>query len=271
MRLVAASLILALAAPAVADAASPWKHDPSRDRVGRIYTYLRTNADGSEPEHVRVFRRSATDLAVSKDVSPCTNAAYVTATLDLERGEARTITGGRLTRQGTQEAFAWLQVDAASPRMSAHVELPGQTLDDTADAGERPRVLYDFDLADLTVLAPHLSDPRQGFSFGVALFWPPDIPDFLQYRGKLEAAFEAEETHNGRRALRFRVTGAAFGDQAGTLWLDAREGHVLEADFPIPNHDNYTDFKLVLERVEDTGEAGWAALLASHWAGCPAP
>lgn len=271
MRLLTASLCLALLSPAVAEAASAWRHDPARDRVGRIYHYLRTNSDGSEPERVRVFRRTATDLAVNKAVEPCTNAAYVTATLDLAAGEARSLTGGRLTRQGTQDPFAYLTVDPASPRVTAHVELPGQTLDDTAEAGDRPRVVYDFDLADLTVLAPHLSDPRQGFSFGVVLLWPPAMPDFLQNRGRLDAAFEREETRNGRPALRFRVTGAPFGDKPGTLWLDAAEGHVLEADFPLPNHDNYDDFKLVLERVEDTGEPGWAALLASHWAGCPAP
>ena len=275
MRPLTAALCLALlaplAAPGAAEAASGWKHDPARDRVGRIYHYLRTNSDGSEPEHVRVFRRTATDLAVNKAIRPCLNAAYVTAALDLEAGEARTVTGGRLTREGTQDAFAFLKLDPASARMTATINLPGQTLEGAVDAGPGPRVLYDFDLADLTVLAPHLSDPRQGFSFGVILLWPPAIPDFLQNRGRLDAAFEREEPHGGRPALRFRVTGAPFGDKAGTLWLDAAEGHVLEADFPLPNHDNYDDFKLVLERVEDTGEPGWTALLASHWAGCPAP
>lgn len=275
MRLPTAALCLALAIPAVASAQESWgggwRHDPARDRVGRIYSYLRTNADGSEPERVRVFRRTATDIGVEKEASPCTNAAYVTAVLDLEAGEARSITGGRLTRQGTQAPFAYLTIDPASPRMSAHVELPDQTLDDVTDAVARPRVLYDFDLADLTVLVPHLTDPRKGFSFGLPLLWPPAIPDFLQYRGRLDAAFEAEEIHNGARAWRFRVTGPPFGDRPGTLWLDAAEGHVLEADFPIPNHDNYTDFKLVLEGVEDTGEPGWQALLMRHWAGCPAP
>ena len=271
MRLLTASLCLALLSPAAAEAASGWKHDPARDRVGRIYHYLRTNTDGSEPERVRVFRRTPGDLDVNKAIEPCTNAAYVTAALDLEAGEARSLTGGRLTRQGTQDPFAYLTIDAGGPRVSAHVELPGQALDDTAETGDRPRVVYDFDLADLTVLAPHLTDPRQGFSFGVVLLWPPAMPDFLQARGRLDAAFEREETRNGRPALRFRVTGAPFGDKAGTLWLDAAEGHIVEADFPLPNHDNYDDFKLVLERVEDTGAAGWQALLASHWAGCPAP
>lgn len=277
----AAPLALAaalLAAPAAADpapagqawGASGWRYDPGRARVGRIFHYLRTNTDGSEPERVRVFLRAAGDLAVNKAVEPCTNAAYVTATLDLDRGEARTLTGGRLTPQGTQAAFAWLTVDAASDRLSARIELPDQVLEGGADVAGRPRVVYDFDLADLTALAPHLADPRKGFSFAAALLWPPAMPDFLQDKGRLDAAFVAEETHMGRRALRFSVTGEAFAGKPGTLWLDAAEGHVLEAAFPLPNHDNYADFRLVLEKVEDTGEAGWTRLLMSHWEGCPA-
>lgn len=271
----ALSAAMLAALPAVAEpvptwGAAGWRHDGARDRVGRIYHYLRTNTDGSEPERVRVFRRSATDLAVNKAVSPCTNAAYVTATLDLTSGEARTLTGGRLTREGTQDAFAFLTVDEASPRLSARIQLPGQTLEGGADIDERPRILFDFDLADLTVLAPHLIDPKKGFSFGLPLLWPPAMPDFLQDKGRLDAVFAGEETHNGRRALRFTVTGEAFAGKPGTLWLDAAEGHVLEASFPLPNHDNYDDFRLVLEKVEDVGEDGWRRLLMSHWQGCPA-
>lgn len=251
--------------------AAGWRHDPDRTRTGRIYHYLRTNSDGSEPEHVRVYLRTATDLAVNKQVAACTNAAYVTATLDLVAGEARNLTGGRLTREGTQAAFAWLAIDPASPRLSARIELPGQVLEGAGEVSERPRVMYDFDLADLTALTPHLVEPRKGFSFGVALLWPPAMPDFLQDKGRLDAAFVGEETHRGRRALRFTVTGEAFAGKPGTLWLDAAEGHILEAAFPLPNHDNYTDFRLVLERIEDTGEDGWRKILMSHWEGCPPP
>lgn len=243
------------------------------DRVGRVYHYLRTNSDGSEPEHVRVYRRSLTDIAVNKQVSRCTNAAYVTAELDLRQGEARVLTAGRLARDGSQQAFGTLNLDPDGPRVSARVEpAPGQVFTDEIDAADRPRVLYDFDFADLTVLLAHRSDYRARFSFGLPLIWfAGDPANFLTYLGRVEGVFEADEVHNGRASHRFRLGGDALKGKAGTLWVDAEEGHILEARLPMPNHDNYTDFKLVLDRVEDTGEDGWRRLLMDHWQGCPPP
>lgn len=51
--------------------------------VGRsIYHYVRTNRDGSEPEHVVQYRPTRTEIAVYKWVEKCTTAAYVTAETD---------------------------------------------------------------------------------------------------------------------------------------------------------------------------------------------
>lgn len=243
------------------------------DRVGRIYHYLRTNSDGSEPEHVRIYRRSLTEVAVNKAVSRCTNSAYVTAVLDLQQGEARELTAGRLTREGTQAAFGTLRFDPDGPAVTARVEpAPGQVFSDELDAPSRPRVLFDFDFSDLTVLLAHRSDYRARFSFGLPLVWFVEDPaNFLTYLGQVQGTFEADEVHNGRPAHRFGLGGDALKGKPGTIWVDAAEGHILEARLPMPNHDSYRDFKLTLERVEDTGEEGWRNLLMSHWQGCPPP
>lgn len=56
------------------------------DRIGRIYSYVRSNRDGSEAEQIHVFRASRTRIEVTKMRERCTNAAFVTAELDLARG-----------------------------------------------------------------------------------------------------------------------------------------------------------------------------------------
>ena len=62
--MIAAALLLAAAQPA--------------DRIGRIYTYVRSDRDGAEAEIVRVYRLDRTHIEVSKMRERCTNAAYVT-------------------------------------------------------------------------------------------------------------------------------------------------------------------------------------------------
>ena len=78
------------------------------DHIGRIYTYVRSDRDGAEAETIHVFRQSRTHIGVAKMRDRCTNAAWVTADLDLERGYATRLGGGRLRPNAQREEFAVL-------------------------------------------------------------------------------------------------------------------------------------------------------------------
>lgn len=242
----------------------------ARDKVGRIYHYVRTNVDGSDPEDVYVFRKKIDHLQVYKAKQKCTNAAFVTADLDMERGYAKKLVGGRLTRQGLQEKFAYLDYDPATKKISARIELEGrEPLLASVTVEREPWHLYDFDFASLTVMTPHLADPKAGFSFGLPLaVADPNRTDFLIYLGEAEAIFRSEDERAGRKALKFSLGGPAFGSFGGNLWLDAAEGHILDVETGFPNHLEYVDFKLELRGVDDGGETQWAKLLREHFEGC---
>ncbi|ESQ88291.1 hypothetical protein ABAC460_16660 [Asticcacaulis sp. AC460] len=239
------------------------------DPIGRIYDYTRSNRDGSLPEHIVVFRRSMTEVAVFKAIEACTTAAYVTSELNPQTLEATTLYAGKLNRDGTQRVFGRMDIDPATRIISAKIDLPGHQLSDTATAPNAPWHLFDYDLATLTVTLPHLTDPKAGFSFGMALVKTDDMSDFLTYMGRTDVRYAGEETHNGQATRRYEVGGPAFGDKGGPLWLDAKDGHIVDAEFGIPNHAEYSDFKLKLNRVSDGGEAEWNSLLRAHYTGCP--
>ncbi len=242
----------------------------ARDRVGRIYHYVRSNVDGSNPEDVYVFRKRIDHIEVYKARQKCLNAAFVTADLDVKGGYATEIVGGRLTPQGLQEKFAWLNYDAKTKEIAARIEIEGEEpLRDSVVVEKEPWHLYDFDLASLTVLAPHIADPRAGFSFGLPLaIADPGRTDFLLYLGEAEAIFREEEERLGRPALKFSLGGPAFGSFGGNLWIDAAEGHIVDVETGFPNHLDYADFKLELRDINDEGETEWARLLRKHYEGC---
>jgi len=241
-----------------------------RDRIGRIYHYVRTNVDGSDPEDVYVYRKRLDHIQVYKARQKCTNAAFVTADLDLKKGYATKLVGGRLTRQGLQEKVAFLDYDPATKKLTARIELEGRApLVASVAVEKEPWHLYDFDLASLTVMTPHLKDPKEGFSFGLPLLIAdPNRADFLLYLGEAEATFRNEDERLGRKALKFSLGGPAFGSFGGNLWLDAKDGHILDVETGFPNHLEYADFKLELRGVDDGGEAEWAKLLRQHYEGC---
>ena len=243
---------------------------PADDRIGRIYTYVRSDRDGGEAETVRIYRAARDRIEVSKMRARCTNAAYVTATLDIEGGYATRLGGGRLLPDAGRQEFAVLAYDPASRRLDGRVDTPGGPLILALEVPDVPPHIYDFDLASLTIAAQYREDSRADFSFGMPLIWPDGGPEgLLRYMGRADLRFVGEEVHEGRRALRFEAGGPAFGERGGPIWFDAEEGHILEASWGVPNHSEHRDFRLRLTGVSDSGAEEWRRLLSAHWEGCP--
>ncbi len=264
----AALAMLALAACAHAPAD---RRDPGEraDRIGRIYSYVRSDRDGSEAEVIRVYRADRSRIEVSKMRGRCNNAAYVTAELDLERGYATRLGGGRLLPDAGREEFAVLTYDAQARRLDGRIDLPDGPLVLTLAVPDLPWHIYDFDLASLTVTAQYRPRPRRDFSFGMPLVWPDGGPEgLLRYLGRADLRYVGEEIHDGRRALRFEAGGPAFGGRGGPIWFDAAEGHILEASWGIPNHSEHRDFRLRLTGISDGGAGEWRRLLTAHFEGC---
>lgn len=258
------ALALALAACSSAPAAQPSAEIP--DPIGGTRFYVRSNQDGTRPERIIVHRESATLLAVSKQVNPCTNAAYVTAEFDLSRGEARALTGGRLTRELTQEAFAHVVADLNDRTLQ--IDVPPANVHERLTGIGAPWRIYDFDLADISAAMEGRAAPQSDWAFFTVLAWPAERPGepFVSNLGRADARFVGAEQRQERATLRYDVTGALNG----SIWLDAARGFVVEARFAEPNHPGYDDFALVLERVVDgrAGETAWNDALAAHWGGC---
>lgn len=253
-------LFAALALTACASAPAATAPSP----VGRLYHYVRSNHDGSLPEQIYQYRASETRLEVGKMVSNCTNAAFVTAELDLARGQPRELVGGRLGRDLNQEAFAWLTYDAASRDL--HARIPQANIDTRVAVDGEPWIIYDFDLSELNARLAGRAAPREDFRFAVALIWPEEgAASPFRNLGWATARFAGEVRRLNRDAVRFDVSGGLNGQ----LWLDAREGHVIEARFAEPNHTEYENFRLVLQSVEDDGAASWREARAAHWRDCP--
>lgn len=231
-----------------------------------MLSYIRSNQDGSLPEQIYVYRPDATHLEVGKIVSRCANAAFVTAELDPARGQPSALTGGRIARDGSQDAFAWLTYDVEARQL--HARVPMADIDEHVAIDGEPWLIYDFDLSELNGLFYGRPPGREDFRYAVALIWPEEgAASPFRNLGFMEARYAGAEQHLGRETLRFEVSGGLTGQ----LWLDARQGFVVEARFDQPNHIEYDDFRLVLQDVTVSGEEAWARVRRMHWEGCPPP
>ncbi len=229
-----------------------------------MLSYIRSNQDGTLPEQIYVYRPDATHVEVGKIVSRCENAAFVTAELDPARGQPRELVGGRIARDGSQEAFAWLAYDSEARRL--HARVPAAGIDQQVAIDGEPWLIYDFDLSELNGLFYGRPPAREDFRYAVALIWPEDgAASPFRNLGFMEARYAGAEKHLGYDTLRFDVSGGLTGQ----LWLDAQLGHIVEARFDQPNHPGYADFRLVLQDMHVNGEEAWARVRRMHWEGCP--
>lgn len=229
-----------------------------------VYQYQRTNGNGSEAESVFVFVKAPGRVSVMKEKSRCSNAAYVSATLDPATGQAQTLIGGRLARDLSQQPFAWLTTNAAGSKLEVRVGSADARPSSAIPIGKRWH-LYDFDFADMIAHPPSEIGAMQAFAFDLPLILSGDDGFDLTHRGQLILKSPVRTRHFGTSAIRYRASGAAG---AGSMWFDARSGVLLEARLPLANHREYRDFRLRLIQTR-YGETAWRSALRTHWQGCP--
>lgn len=234
-----------------------------------ILHYIRSNLDGSEPEHVVQYRPSRTQIAVYKWVEKCKMAAYVTAEIDEGMREARLFTAGKVARDGSQATFGTLTLDPAAPALDVAVDLPNEQIRERHPLRSRPFLLYDFDLSDLNVFLQE-AKPRADFAYELPVIWPIEGPTVFRDYGRLQASYAGEESRGDRATVRFNLKVDGPTPAAGALWIDASQGYIVEAELGLPNHLEYKDFRLKLEKIEIGGQAAWDALTQAHYANCPA-
>lgn len=251
--------------PAPPAAASQW--------TAPVLHYIRSNRDGSEPEHIVHFRPSRTDVAVYKYMSKCTNAAYVTAQMSDVYWEAIGLDAGKVGKTGGQEKFGRIALvddpNRGTRIIDAWVDLPPGRMTDSAEVpGGIPWFLFDYDLGDLNTYLQQ-TRPEKEFLFAFALIWP-ESKDFFSHMGTLRAQHRGIERRGGRNLRRFDLDFLYGREGTGTLWTDPVTWHIVEAELGEPNHPGMKDFRLKLERVDTGGQAAWDALLKGHYADCPA-
>ena len=238
------------------------------DPIGRIVSYVRSNHDGTEREAVHVYRAAADRLEVIKLRGRCTSAAFVSAALSGDRQYAMALTGGRLLPDAKHSEIAWLSYRPLDRRISVRIDPPGgKSMAGSLVVGHHPWHDYEFDLASLSAAIEALPNPRRGFSYGLTTL-APDVPSLMRDLGRADFRFVRAERRGGTRVLRFEASGPAFADgKGGPLWIDARDHHIVEARFGLPNHDGYRDF-LLRQTGTAHGKAAWERLQRAHFRGC---
>jgi hypothetical protein len=188
--------------------------------------------------------------------------------MDGELREGRRFVAGKVAKDGSQAIFGTLILDEKKPALVMDVTPPGgERIEETYALKSRPYLLYDFDFADLNSILQD-KEPPKSFSFELPLIWPSETTMFRD-QGQMRANFAAKEQHLGRDTLRYDLEVDEPTPATGHLWIDAKQRFIVEAELGLPNHLEYQDFRLKLERIDGGGKRSWDALTRTQYANCP--
>jgi hypothetical protein len=253
----AVRLFLAAAAlgPGVAAAqVGAFHFEADRVPVGRVYHYIKSNRDGSRPTHITLYVAATDRLEALKWDSGGEHATLVVAQMawsrfSVRRLESWVVRGGHPdTLRGTLET---------DPRGEAIRISFFQ--DSLIPIGSWPWHSYDFDFASLGLTLPHLKNAEGTFTFArMDITYDGDRLGFRDF-GPIHVQFEAHERRGDLLTRRYRMGGPGILDTEGFLWADARDGHIVEFEIPIPDEPGYQDGRLRLEGIGRITLSEWEA------------
>jgi hypothetical protein len=220
---------------------------------GRVFNYLKSNIDGSHAGEISVFVADGTRIeSLKKWATPDHRATLVIAEMDWPRFSVRRFEAWELTCNEPPTPKATLQTSDDGTEIAISI------LDRPVRVGHWPWHSYDFDFASLSLVLPHLRDPRAEFAFWRTDFIFSDPPSFGEL-GEIRLAFERSETRNGKATRRYSIAGPGLGDTRGKWWSDAKTGVLVEFEIPIPDEPGYKDVHMRLLSTRHMTTDEWTA------------
>ena len=250
--------------PRAAAQVSALRYDPARVHVGRVHQYEKANRDGSHSGRVSLYVAAPDRLESLKWDDEIGWATFVVAELDWTRFSVRRFESWALRQGRPAELKATLHT-APDGAITISV-LPGPPV----RVSSWPWHSYDFDWASLSAVLPHRVDAEAEFGFLRA--------DFIQEEGQgprfgeigaVRLRYQGREQRGGVATRRYRMEGAgllapgqpasAAPANAGTVWTDASDGHIVEFELPFPDEPGLRDVRFRQLAIETMTAAEWEA------------
>lgn len=117
----------------------------------------------------------------------------------------------------------------------------------------------------------HLVDPTRAFEvgfIGTNRHPSPERPEPVAYFGRTVFEYVGEERTLGAACRKYRLTGPGMEGKEGWVWFDRDAGHLVKIESPWPASDDWTTYRLELNRVERMTPFAWqefkAGVVAPH-------
>ncbi len=241
-----------------------FRYQPQKITTGVVYHYLKTNIDGTDPEHVSI-RFAAKDRIESFKFHPQgTRAGLVIATMDWSLFSVKSLESWQVFKDKDKVLAATLVYDAAKKDVAVTLPFMNRPTERVA-IPFLPYHVYNFDFASLNFAFPHLINPRQPFRVGVSDPTFSEEGPAFRYRGEVEVAYLGEELRDGCRCRKYRIDGPGLENRGGFIWVNKRTGYFQDVEIQLADNPNWQTFKFKLQKVERMNQADWEKFMKAQF------
>ena len=238
-----------------------FRYQPDRIKVGTVYHYTKSNLDGTRAITVSAYIASKDRIEVFKTDPDGDDYAYVIADMNWQVFSAEKLNSSNVFKDGTRKPQAELVLSLKDNTCS--VDVRGKK--DSAVIGHYPYHVYNFDFMSLNFTFPHLMSPTKDFEVGIAdPVFKDNAPHIFEYKGKAIIKYLSEEMLHGATCRKYQISGEAFENKIGAIWVHKTLNHVEKIEIPVADNPNWHDFKLELKRVEKMTAEEWANYRATN-------
>lgn len=241
-----------------------FRFKPKKVSVGAVYHYLKTNIDGTSPEHVSQYVAATDKLEAFKFHPQTTRAGLVIATMDWKILSAKRLESWQVFKDEKRKLFATLDYNEAEK--SVAVAFPGMNKPSEKTAIKQlPFHVYNFDFGSLNFAFPHLVNSKKSFAIGIADPTFKDEGAAFAYRGEATVSYVGDERRNNVICRRYSVGGDGLENRGGFIWVNKKGGYIEDMEIALPDNPDWTSFKLRLTKVETMTREEWEAFIKKQF------
>lgn len=241
-----------------------FRYQADKIEVGLVYHYIKTNIDGTKPEHVSIRVVSKERIESFKFHPKESPAALVSADMDWNMFSARKLESWQLTDDGKKTLVATMDYKDEEKSVDVSLIPSGKPSEKTA-IKRMPFHIYNFDFASLNFAFRHLIDPKKKFTIGITDPTFRQEGPIFEYRGEAEISYIGDERRNGIECRKYRIDGNGLSNRGGFIWASKEGGHFQDMEIDLPDNPAWKTFKFRLVGTEKMTVAEWEKFIKSQF------
>ncbi len=246
------------------DGTAKFKYSPKKAFTGTVLHYVKANIDGTDPEFVSQYFADNETMESFKYHKGNFPAALVIGKMDWEIFSASGLYSYRINSKTERPLLATITFDRV--KRLAEVSIPTMRPEnETFSIPKFPVHVYNFDLGSLNFALPHLVDPKQSFTIGIADPTFRDNAPMAEYKGEVAVRFVAEELRNGRLSRKYAINGSGLQNRGGYIWVNKQRNWIEDIEIDLPDNPAWTNFKFKLLKAEQMTRPQWEKFILDQF------